>query len=70
MKSFPVFPHPLNCNIEKPDVKKKSTKETKGAIVKEKYPSAKVYVVSYKDFSNAGCILLQDFLNLSPNELF
>lgn len=37
---------------------------------KEKYPSAKVYVVSSKDFSNAGCLLLQDFLNLSPNELF
>lgn len=39
-------------------------------LFKEKYPSARIYVVSSKDFANAGCLLLQDFLNLSPNELF
>lgn len=37
---------------------------------KEKYPSAKVYVVSAKEFSNSGCISLEDFLNISPDELF
>ena len=57
------------CAIE---VKSGSRLQNKGMqIFKQKYPAAKLYVVSYQEFSqNSGCILLEDFLKISPDNLF
>lgn len=56
------------CGIE---VKSGSRSSNKGmAIFKQKYPNAKIYVVSSQDFGNSACLKLEEFLNLSPEILF
>ena len=56
------------CGIE---VKSGSRFSNKGMqIFKNKYPAAKIYVVSAQDTDNTGCIPLEEFLTLSPELLF
>lgn len=40
------------------------------SVFKAKYPKAKIYVVSSNAVNNSGCIPLEEFLNLSPEDLF
>ena len=56
------------CGIE---VKSGLRTTNKGiSVFKAKYPKAKIYVVSSNEVKNSGCIPLEDFLNLSPDDLF
>lgn len=56
------------CGIE---VKSGLRTANKGiSVFKTKYPKAKIYVVSSNEVKNSGCIPLEDFLNLSPEDLF
>lgn len=56
------------CGIE---VKSGLRTTNKGiSVFKAKYPKAKIYVVSSNAVNNSGCIPLEEFLNLSPEDLF
>lgn len=56
------------CGIE---VKNGSRLSNRGMeVFKNKYPFAKIYVVSAQETDNAGCIPLKDFLTFSPEALF
>lgn len=56
------------CGIE---VKSGLRTTNKGiSVFKAKYPKSKIYVVSSNAVNNSGCIPLEEFLNLSPEDLF
>jgi uncharacterized protein len=53
------------------EVKSGSRNHNRGIeVIKQKYPKAKIYVVSNNVFTGSGIIPLEDFLKLSPLDLF